>query len=54
MEFFQSLLSFESIVSLTIMGSSSVIDKEKLAQKSSGVYLSSFLLSQTDLLKLGV
>jgi hypothetical protein len=54
MKFFQSLLSSESIASLIVMGSLSVIDKEKLAQKSGGFYLSSCLLSQTDLLKIEV
>jgi hypothetical protein len=54
MAFFQSFPSYESTASLTVLGSSSVIDKEKFEQKSDGVYLSGSLLSRTDLLNTGV
>jgi hypothetical protein len=50
MAFFQSFPSYEFIASLTVLGSSSVINKEKLEQKSDGVYLSSSLPSGTNLL----
>jgi hypothetical protein len=39
---------------LTVLGSSTVIDKEKFERKVDGVYLSGSLLSRTDLLNKGV
>jgi hypothetical protein len=54
MAFFQSLLSSEFAASLTVLGSSSVIDKEKFEWKSGGLYLYGCLLSLTDLLNTGV
>jgi hypothetical protein len=54
MAFFQSIISYDFIVSRTVMGSSSIIDKQKLAQKLGGIYLFGFLLSLTNLLNIGV
>jgi hypothetical protein len=54
MEFFQILLSFEFTSSLIVLGSSLVIDKEKIAQKSGGTYLFGCLLSLIDILNIGV
>jgi hypothetical protein len=45
MALFQRFLSYESIASLTVIGSSSVIEKTKFEQKSDGIYLSGNLLS---------
>jgi hypothetical protein len=50
MAFFHSFPSYKSTTSITVLGSSSAIIKEKIEYKSSGVYLSSFLLSRTELL----
>jgi hypothetical protein len=54
MAFFQSLLSYEFTASLTVLGSSLVIDKAKLEQKLGGLYLYGCLISLTDLLNTGV
>jgi hypothetical protein len=43
MAFFQSLLSSEFTASLTVLGSSLVIDREKLERKLGGLYLSGLL-----------
>jgi hypothetical protein len=43
MDFFHIFPYFESTASLTVLGSSSVIDKEKFEQKLGGVYLSDSL-----------
>jgi hypothetical protein len=40
MALFQRFPSYESTASLTVLGSSSVIDKAKFERKSDGVYLS--------------
>jgi hypothetical protein len=54
MAFFQIFPSYESIASLTVLGSSSVIEKEKFEQKSDGLYLSGSLISRNDILNNGV
>jgi hypothetical protein len=44
----------EFTASVTVLGSSSVIDKEKLERKLGGLYLYGCLLSLTNLLNTGV
>jgi hypothetical protein len=51
---FHSFPSYESIASLTVLGSSSIIDKEKFEWKLGGVYLYGCLVSLTDLLNPGI
>jgi hypothetical protein len=50
MAFFYILLSSKFTTSLIVLGSSSMIDQEKLEQKLGGLYLSSFLVSLIDLI----
>jgi len=54
MALFQTFSSYESTASLTVLGSSSVIDKAKFEQKLDGLYLFDSLLSRSDLLNTGV
>ena len=54
MGYFHSFPSFESTASLMVLGSSSVIVKEKFEQKEDGIYLFGCLLSRADLLTAGV
>jgi hypothetical protein len=54
MALFQIFPSYESTTSLTVIGSSSVIDKEKFERKLDGLYISDNLLSRNDLLNTGV
>ena len=51
---FHSFPSSEYNASLIVLGSSLVIDKSKFEQKENELHLSGFLLSWTDLLKVGV
>jgi hypothetical protein len=54
MAFFQIYPSSKSTPSLTVLGSSSIIEKEKFERKSNEVYISGSLSSRTDLLNNGV
>jgi hypothetical protein len=54
MALFQRFPSYESTASLTVLGSSSVIEKEKFERKTNGLYLFGSLLSRSNLLNTGV
>lgn len=54
MAFFQFFSSYESTPYLRILKSWSIIGKEKIEKELGGVYLSSFLLSQINLLSVKI